>query len=65
MKSVLFRLQHVKLPIASMGLQPLIRDAAAELERLQKGLEDIARQPEGDEQSAQAIARELLGTHTG
>jgi len=29
--------------------------------RLFKALTDIARQPEGDEQSAQAVAREALG----
>lgn len=31
-------------------------------ERLRAALEDIARQPEGDEQSAQAVAREALKT---
>lgn len=62
MSSVIFRLKQLKLPKASMGLAPLIRDTVAELERLQQGIQDIARQPEGDEQSAQAIARELLGT---
>lgn len=31
-------------------------------QRLREALEDIARQPEGDEQSAQAVAREALKT---
>ena len=36
MSSVLSRLRHVKLAKSSMGLAPLIRDAANEIERLQR-----------------------------
>jgi hypothetical protein len=37
-------------------------DAAAdEIEKLRAALRDIARQPEGDEESAQAVARAALG----
>lgn len=36
MSSVLFRLRHAKLAKSSMGLAPLLRDAADEIERLQR-----------------------------
>lgn len=39
----------------------MLSDAADEIARLRAALHDIARQPEGDEQSAQAVARECLG----
>jgi hypothetical protein len=38
-----------------------MRDAADEIEKLRAALRDISRQPEGDEESAQAIARAALG----
>jgi len=36
-------------------------EAADEIEKLRAALRDIARQPEGDEESAQAVARAALG----
>jgi hypothetical protein len=38
-----------------------IRSLAAERDALRAALRDIARQPEGDEESAQAVARAALG----
>jgi len=37
------------------------KEAADEIEKLRTALRDIARQPEGDEESAQAVARATLG----
>lgn len=37
----------------------------AEVERLRAALQDIARQPEGDEESAQAVARAVLAGRGG
>ena len=39
----------------------LLKQAADEIEKLRAALRDISRQPEGDEESAQAIARAALG----
>jgi hypothetical protein len=36
-------------------------EAADEIEKLRAALRDISRQPEGDEESAQAVARAVLG----
>jgi len=44
-----------------MDLGGLLMEAANEIERLRAALRDIARQPEGDEESAQAVARAALG----
>jgi len=46
---------------ARMDLGGLLMEAANEIERLRAALRDIARQPEGDEESAQAVARAALG----
>ena len=39
----------------------LIKTQAKEIEKLRAALRDISRQPEGDEESAQAVARAALG----
>jgi len=39
----------------------LLRSIAKERDMLRAALRDIARQPEGDEESAQAVARAALG----
>ena len=39
----------------------MLRALAAENEKLRAALRDISRQPEGDEESAQAVARAALG----
>ena len=38
----------------------LCHQAASEIERLRAALQDIARQPEGDEESAQSVAKAVL-----
>lgn len=38
----------------------ICHEAAAEIERLRGALQDIARQPEGDEESAQSVAKAVL-----
>lgn len=38
----------------------LLREQHAEIERLKAALQDIARQPEGDEESAQSVAKAVL-----
>ena len=38
----------------------ICHEAAAEIERLRAALQDIARQPEGDEESAQSVAKAVL-----
>ena len=47
---------------AFMKLNQKIERLEEEIKQLRAALEDIARQPEGDEQSAQAVAREALKT---
>ena len=42
-------------------LDQFCNEAADEIEKLKAALRDIARQPEGDEESAQAVARAVLG----
>jgi hypothetical protein len=42
-------------------LDQFCNEAADEIEKLRAALRDISRQPEGDEESAQAIARAVLG----
>ena len=43
-------------------MKSLIKELEEEIKQLRAALEDITRQPEGDEQSAQAVAREALKT---
>lgn len=43
-----------------LDLSDVLLDAANEIERLRAVLRDIARQPEGDEETAQAVARAAL-----
>jgi hypothetical protein len=43
------------------ALDQFCDEAANEIEKLRAALRDIARQPEGDEESAQAVARAALG----
>ena len=47
--------------IQEIGADRVIKEAADEIEKLRAALRDIARQPEGDEESAQAVARAALG----
>jgi hypothetical protein len=46
---------------SEVSIRRTMREAADEIEKLRAALRDIARQPEGDEESAQAIARAVLG----
>jgi hypothetical protein len=41
-------------------LERELNEARADAERLREALRDISRQPEGNEESAQAVAREAL-----
>ena len=50
----------VQLPDGTWQLKS-VAERDAEIEKLRAALRDIARQPEGDEESAQAIARAALG----
>jgi hypothetical protein len=50
----------VQLPDGTWQLKS-VAERDAEIEKLRAALRDIARQPEGDEESAQAIARAVLG----
>lgn len=43
MSDILFRLRHVKLAKASMGLQSLIRDAASEIETLRARIAELEK----------------------
>ena len=43
----------------------VLRTLAREHMNINQALSDIARQPEGDEQSAQAVAKEALATQRG
>jgi hypothetical protein len=42
------------------GAASVFRDLLAERDRLRAALQDISRQPDGDEESAQAVARAAL-----
>jgi len=46
---------------AEANADDLIQEAADEIEKLRAALRVIARQPENDEESAQAVARAALG----
>ena len=46
---------------SEVSIRRTMREAADEIEKLRAALRDIARQPEGDEESAQAVARAALG----
>lgn len=69
MSDIVVRLRSTEFASAPNGLgSPVIwvkgtvaREAADEIEKLRAALRDIARQPEGDEESAQAVARAALG----
>lgn len=69
MSDIVERLRSTEFASAPNGLgSPVVwvkgavaREAADEIERLRAALRDIARQPEGDEESAQAVARAALG----
>jgi hypothetical protein len=69
MSDIVERLRSTEFASATDGLRsPVIwvkgtvaREAADEIEKLRAALRDIARQPEGNEESAQAVARAALG----
>jgi len=69
MSDIVVRLRSTEFASAPNGLGSPVtwvkgavaREAADEIEKLRAALRDIARQPEGDEESAQAIARAVLG----
>lgn len=50
----------VQLPDGTWQLKA-VAERDVEIEKLRAALRDIARQPEGDEESAQAVARAVLG----
>jgi len=55
------RAENAKLAASNHAYLSNYQEAVDEIEKLRAALRDIARQPEGDEESAQAIARAVLG----